>query len=88
MGLTYDQECELLLRQYFRHVSVKDLAAEYGVTLKEVKKLITEDQGVRKREQKCLDENGSAVLISPISRYLYAHLAKVCPEYFTMEKVG
>jgi len=86
--LTYEQECELLLRQYFGHAPVKDLAVEYGVPLNEVKKLIAEDQGARKREQRCLDETGSTVLLSPISRYLYTHLAKACPEYFTMEKLG
>lgn len=86
--MTYQQECELVLRHYFGHVPVKQLAAEYGVTLKEAKKLIAEDHSVRAREQRCLDETGKAVLISPISLFLYTHLAKACPDYFTMEKPG
>jgi hypothetical protein len=88
MNLTYEEECELILRHYFGHVPLKDLAAEYGVTLKEAKKLIAEDHGVRRREQRRLEETGSSVLLSPVSIVLYHQFAKACPDIFTMEKIA
>ena len=87
MKLTYEQECDLLLRRFFGHESDKALAKEFGLTLKEVRELVAVDHALRQRESRALMETGHAVILSPISYQIHTLFAEISPEIFKIEKV-